>query len=314
MSDPLRIIFMGTPDFAVSSLTSLHNSPHEIVMVVTQPDRPRGRGRKLLPTAVKAAALDMGYPVIQPVSVKTGEFTEQVKSLKPDLLIVVAFGHILSESLLALPRLGAVNVHASLLPKYRGPAPIQRAIMEGEKETGVTIMFMDKGLDTGDMLMHEIIPITTETTCASLHDQLAETGADLLSKTLHCFETNTIKPIPQDHDLATYAPALTKQDCRITWEESAETIACQIRGLSPKPGAYAFFNDKRLKMLHAVSLPKESNLPPGTVMESFPDELWIASGNNQVVSILKIQSPAGKTLAIADFLRGHPIEPGARFS
>jgi methionyl-tRNA formyltransferase len=309
----LKVIFMGTPPFAVPALEELHHSHHKIQLVVTQPDRPKGRGRKLVMPPVKQRALDFDYPVYQTSSLRTSEAMARLEQLAPDILVVVAFGQILLPSVLALPRLGAINLHASLLPRYRGAAPIQWAVINGEKETGVTTMQMDADLDTGDILLMTKYPLDPTETAQSLHDRLAVIGAALLLKTLDGIAADTIQPIPQDDHLATYAPMLSKRDGHIDWDSSAAELDCFIRGMNPWPGAYTFLDQERYKIHAARPLPTATNEPPGTVLQSFPGELRIAAGQN-VLEILNIQGPSGKRLAIEDFLRGCPLTPGMRFS
>jgi len=304
-----NLIFMGTPDFAVPSLKALSENGYNVLMVVTQPDRPKGRGRKVIPPPVKEAAQRIGYDVIQPVSVKNKDFFDTITGLKPDIFIVVAYGHILPKNILAIPETGAINLHASLLPKYRGPAPIQWAIINGEKETGVTTMLMDDGLDTGDILLSSKEIITAVDTSATLHDRLAVLGADLLIKTLKSFENNDINPIAQDHASATYAPLLKKGDGRIVWEKTAEHIASFIRGVTPWPGAFTFQDNKRLKIFSAKPILVEVNEASGTVIRGFPDELRIATGKG-ALSVIEIQGASGKRLLIKDFLRGNQMPPG----
>jgi len=306
----LQIIFMGTPDFAVPSLKKLHESGQEPALVVCQPDRPRGRGRKVLPPPVKQTAQDMNIEVIQPASVKAPGFIELLTDYAPDLFIVVAFGQVLPKALLEMPRLGTVNVHASLLPKYRGPAPIQWAIINGERKTGVTTMFMDEGLDTGDILLTAETGIEPDDTAATLHDRLANLGADLLLKTLRCFEDGSIKPIPQQRRQATYAPLLKKEDGRIDWEKPAQAIDAFVRGMTPWPGAFTFHDNHRLKIYRVQAVDRAAAAAPGTVLKGFADELLIATGKG-VLSILEIQGASGKRLSIPDFLRGYPLPPGS---
>jgi methionyl-tRNA formyltransferase len=229
--------------------------------------------------------------------------------LQPDFFVVLAFGHILSENILELPRLGTINIHASLLPEYRGPAPIQWAIINGESQTGITTMLMDKGVDTGDILLSQKEPISPEDTAATLHDRLAACGADLLVETLQGFASKTIKPIPQDHRKATYAPLLKKQDGRIRWQKSADELDTFIRGMTPWPGAFTFHHKNRLKILKAAPIQENPTEPAGTIIEAFPDELCVATGKG-VLSISEIQGPSGKRLGVADFLRGYKLPPG----
>ena len=300
---------MGTPPFAVPTLNALHDNGYDIAMVVTQPDRPRGRGRKVTPPAVKALAQDLGYRVLQPASIKAADFTNLVSELNPDFLIVIAFGKILPENLLALPRLGTINVQASLLPKYRGPAPIQWAVINGEKETGVCTQMMEKELDTGDLLLSVREDIRPDDTAGDLHDRLALSGATVLIDTLKGLADKTIQPVGQDHSQATYAPMLTKDDGLINWNKSANSLECFIRGVTPWPGAYTFLGEKRLKIFKSRPIETEITVPPGTILKGFPDELRIATAKG-ALSILEIQGASGKRLAITDYLRGHPITPG----
>jgi methionyl-tRNA formyltransferase len=305
-----RIIFMGTPEFSVPSLMALHENGHDVRMVVSQPDRPKGRGRKITPAPVKLAALSYGDNVIQPASIKTADFADRIEQIKPDLLVVIAFGHILPENLLKLPRLGAVNIHASLLPKYRGPAPIHWAIINGEKETGVCSMLMDKGQDTGDILLSAIEPIRPDDTAGTLYDRLSHKSAHVLIDTLDAFAADKIRPTPQDHSLATDAPRLSKNDGRIDWSKAAESLEPFIRGVTPWPGAFTFYGDIRLKIFKARPIRPEIAKPPGTVVKGFPDELRVATGRG-ALCIEEIQGPSGKRLLIKDFLRGYHLPPGA---
>jgi methionyl-tRNA formyltransferase len=304
-----RIIFMGTPPFAVPTLNALHDNGYDIPMVVTQPDRPRGRGRKLTQPAVKALSQNLGYRVVQPASIKTADFSSLVRELKPDIVVVVAFGKILPENVLALPRFGTINVHASLLPKYRGPAPIQWAVINGEKETGVCTQLMEKELDTGDLLLSVHESIKPDDTAGDLHDRLAAIGANVLIDTLKGLADKTIQPVRQDHSLATYAPMLTKDDGLINWNKPAKSLECFIRGVTPWPGAYTFLGDKRLKIFRSRSVETEISESPGTILKGFPDELRIATAK-EALSIKEIQGASGKRLSVSDFLRGHPIIPG----
>jgi len=309
----IKIIFMGTPDFAVPALTALHNNKYDVILVVTQPDRPKGRGRKPVSPPVKEAAVHLGYDVIQPVSITTDEFANNVIRLKPDMFVVSAFGHILPKRILELPKIGALNIHASLLPKYRGAAPIQWAVINGEKETGVTAMLMDEGLDTGDILFTSKTQISPDDTSATLHNRLADLGADLLIKTLKAIEADNINPIPQDHTIATYAPMLKKKDGHINWEMAADKLEAFIRGMTPWPGAFTFCKNTRLKIFSSKPIIMPVDTPPGTVLRGFPDELHIATGKG-ALSILEIQGQSGKRLLIKDFLRGFKLPVGTILS
>ena len=309
MKNKAGIIFMGTPQFAVPALKALHENDKDITLVVTQPDRPKGRGRKLTPSPVKETAMNLGYPVIQPSSVRTTEFSNYIEKHTPDFIVVVAFGHIIPKNILTIPEIATINIHASLLPKYRGPAPIQWAIINEEKETGVTTMLMDEGLDTGDILLSSELEIAPDDTSDTLHDRLADLGADLLIQTLNAFETGDINPISQDHNQATYAPMLKKNDGCMNWKLSAESLEAFIRGMTPWPGAFTFHDKKRLKIFKAKTIVMDTEASPGTVIKSFPDELWISTGKG-VLSIVEIQGESGKRLLIKDFLRGYKLPPG----
>jgi methionyl-tRNA formyltransferase len=304
---------MGTPLFSVPTLKALHEENHDVVLVVTQPDRPKGRGRKITQSPIKETALQLGYDVVQPTSIKTREFVDQLGHYEPDFVIVVAFGQLLPENVLAQARTGAINVHASLLPKYRGPAPIQWAIINGELETGICTILMDKGMDTGDILLSLREPIRADDTAGSLHDRLAKKGANVLTDTLMAYSDNTIQAKPQDHSAATYAPMLAKNDGRVDWEKSAESLEPFIRGVTPWPGAYTFFKEKRLKLFRSRPIAIDISEPPGTVLQTFPDELRVATGNG-ALCIEEIQGPSGKRLSAKDFLRGFNIPPGTILS
>ncbi len=309
MPEPLNVIFMGTPDFAVPSLNALNDYGCAVPMVVTRTDRPKGRGQKMLPPPVKVAATKLDFTVFQPETVNTDKFYKKILQIHPDLLVVVAFGHIIPKKILEIPIYGAINIHASLLPKYRGPAPIQRAIINGEAETGVTTMLMDKGLDTGEILLTSTVSIHPDDTAETLHDRLADVGANLLKKTLTRIENKTLKPIPQEHARATYAPMLKKKDGHIDWTLSANQIERFVRGMTPWPGAYTFYGNKRLKIFKAALKSTINAEPPGTVTKGFSNELRVATGDG-VLSILEIQGSSGKRLVVSDFLRGNSIPVG----
>ena len=304
-----NIIFFGTPDFAVPSLNALIRSCFNVSMVVTQPDRTKGRGRKMLPPPVKIAAKNLGYEVLQPESIKTESFYRTAADTRPDFLIAVAFGNLIPDRLLSLPKISSVNIHPSLLPKYRGPAPIQWALINGENETGVTIMTLDSGMDTGDILISEIETIRPDDTSADLHDRLAERGASLLIKALDGLLSGSITPRPQNSSEATYAPLLKKADGLIDWSIPSEKIEAFIRGMTPWPGAFTFFNEKRLKIFKVKQAARVEDATPGRIIKSFQDELHVATGNG-ALSILEIQGASGKRLFIREFLRGTTIPEG----
>ncbi|WP_027356485.1 methionyl-tRNA formyltransferase [Desulfofundulus thermocisternus] len=307
----MRVVFMGTPDFAVPALHALVNAGYPVVGVVTQPDRPRGRGGRIQPPPVKQAALRMGLPVLQPVRVRDDYFIEQLRELKPDIIVVAAYGQILPPSILYLPPRGCVNIHASLLPRYRGAAPIHRAIMNGERETGVTIMLMDEGLDTGDILLQQAVSIEETDNAGVLHDRLALLGAELLLKALQLLKQGNLRRRPQEDSLATYAPPLTREDEIINWERAARDLYNQIRGLDPWPGARTWWEGKVLKVWR-VSIKGEGNpvkgVIPGQVVTA-GEEVLVATGKGYL-SLQEVQLQGGRRLPIADFLRGHNLVPG----
>lgn len=304
---------MGTPDFSVPALKALFNQGYDIPLVLTQPDKPKGRGKKMIPTPVKKAAMEINCKVLQPVSLNDKDIIAEIKSLQPDIFVVVAFGQFLSKELLEIPKFAPINIHASLLPKYRGSAPIHRAILNGETQTGVTTMFMDKGMDTGDILDYAAIEITKDDTAESLHDRLADMGAELIIKTIESFKNNTITRTPQDKSKATSAPMLNKKEGLINWGKSSEELDCFVRGMTPWPGAYTFLNDKRLKIFRVKETDIKTDSRPGTIINGKPDELLVATGSC-VISILEIQGASGKRLPVADFLRGFKINPGDFFA
>lgn len=313
MKKQFKVIFMGTPDFAVPALKTLHISNQDVALVVTQPDRPKGRGKTLLPPPVKSVAQNLGYKVVQPLSIRTKEFHSLIENINPDIIVVVAFGHILPENILASPSLATINIHASLLPKYRGPAPIQWAIINREKETGVTAMLMDQGLDTGDILFDSKINIDPGDTAATLHDRLSDLGANLLIQVLESFDKGDINAVPQDHSIATYAPLLKKSDGHINWNKSAVILEAFIRGMNPWPGAFTYHGKKRLKIFKANPGAIDVDLPPGSVIKGFADELRIATGKG-ALSILEIQAASGKRLPVKDFLMGYNLPVGSILS
>ena len=304
----LRIVFMGTPDFAVPCLQTLLDSPHNVVGVFTQPDKPQGRKMVLTPPPVKVLAAENGVPVFQPEKMKDPATLEQLKVLDPDLIVVVAYGRILPRAVLELPRYGCINVHASLLPKYRGAAPIQWAILDGETETGVTIMQMDAGLDTGDMLLTSETPVGARETAGELFDRLAQSGAELLTETL--VRLNEITPRPQNDAESCYAHMLDKKMAVIDWSKSARELDCLVRGLNPWPIALTSLAGERLKVYAAE--PADGCGEPGTVLEADPKKgLTVACGEG-ALTLTEIQLVGGKRMKATDFLRGHAVEKGSR--
>ena len=314
MSENLRIVFFGSPDFAVPALKALVDGGHEVAAVVTQPDRPKGRGRKTTPPPVKSAALELGLEVFQPANIKTEDFFDAMSKISPDLFVVVAFGQLLPQRLLDVPEKGAINIHGSLLPKYRGPAPIQWAIINGETETGVTTMYMEKKLDAGDMLLWRATPIYPDDTAGSLHDRLSQIGAELLAETLDRLEKGNLNATAQDPSQATYAPMLEKNDGRIDWEKPAQDIERFIRGMSPWPGAFTFLDKKRLKIFKAQPAAGEKDVAPGTILKGFENELRVAAGDGSALSVVELQGASGKRMNIENFLRGNAVAAGAVLS
>lgn len=305
----MRIVFMGTPDFAVPSLEALLKSPDEVVGVVTQPDRPKGRGQVLTPSPVKQVALREHIPILQPTKMKDPDFLAALGAWKPDLIAVAAFGRILPPVILSLPPKGCINVHGSLLPKYRGAGPIQWAIINGETETGITTMLMDEGMDTGAMLLQEKIMITPDDTAGSLSPRLAELGGRLLVETLTRLKAGTLVPQVQDHAQATMAPLLKKEDGAIDWALSATAIANRVRGLTPWPGAYTFLGEDRWMLYRAVALTGASAEPPGRITAVTKDAIQVATGEG-LLAVKELQPANSRRMTVAQYLAGHPIQAG----
>lgn len=301
---------MGTPDFSVKALKTLAENGFEIAAVVTQPDKPRGRGKELAVTPVKKAALELGLKVYQPARVREEAFIETVREAAPDVIVVSAFGQIIPKALLELPRYGCINIHASLLPKYRGAAPIQWAVIDGEQVSGVTIMQMDEGLDTGDMLAKTEVPLDPEETGGSLFDKLSEAGAKLLAETLPKLEQGGLEPEKQPADSPTaYARMIRKEDGRMDWTQPAEILERKIRGLNPWPSAYTKLNGKILKIWKAEVLPGNSGNAPGTVTEAGRAGFCVQTGNG-CLKLLEVQLEGKKRMEAEAFLRGFHTDPG----
>jgi methionyl-tRNA formyltransferase len=303
-----RILFMGTPAFAVPALEGLVRSGYPISGVVTQPDRPQGRGRATAPPPVKVVAESLGLTVLQPEKVRRLDFLERFRKLAPDLVIVAAFGQILPGEIIRGPRDGCINIHPSLLPNYRGAAPINWALIHGERKTGVTIMRMDEGVDSGDILLQEETPIGDEETFGTLHDRLAVLGAEMLLNALAMLEAGTLQPHPQDHRLATRAPRLGRKDGLIRWDADAGAIVSLIRGLSPSPCATTFFEGKQVKIFMAGADTTSVTEAPGTVVGETDAGLRVAAGKGYVL-LKEMQIEGKKRLAVRDFLRGVRIAP-----
>ncbi|MBI5748850.1 MAG: methionyl-tRNA formyltransferase [Nitrospinae bacterium] len=333
----MNIIFMGTPDFAVPTLEGLINSNHKIIAVVTQPDRPKGRGREILPSPVKLAVSEANLvvaetnkiDVLQPEKVREPDFIKKIKEYNPDCIVVVAFGHILPKDILNLPRYGCINLHASLLPKYRGAAPINWALINGETKTGVTSMFMDEGMDTGDILIQREIKIKEDDNAGTIHDKLSQMGSDIILETLDGLEKRAIKRIKQDASIATYAPKLKKEDCLIDWSIGAKEIVNRIRGLTPAPGAYTSYNGKRLKITKTDYKIQDSRFKiqdlklatcnlqlaackNGEVFEVNRNGIKVICSNGLIV--IKALQPEGKrVMGVGEFISGHNIKAGEIF-
>ena len=298
----LNLVFMGTPDFALSALKELHQK-HHLLAVYTRPPKPAGRGKKEQKTPVHLFAEENHIPVFTPKTLRDKTEQEQLKSLKPDMIIVAAYGLILPKEVLCIPPLGCINIHASLLPRWRGAAPIQHAIMAGDTQTGITIMKMDEGMDTGDILLQQTTPILSITTSGELHQTLSEIGAFMIQTYLQDY--SNIPSTPQPHDGITYAPKIEKKDEKINWNKSAFEINRQIRALNPFPGTYFTYNQKRIKIWEALPLEIKTSLEPGIVLD---DQLTIVCGQQTALRPLKIQQEGKKIIETDDFLKGNSIK------
>lgn len=314
--EKLRVVFMGTPEFAVPCLAALHADDNcEVIGVYTQPDKPRGRGQKLLPSPVKAWAEEHGLPVHQPVKIKTEEATAELRGLKPDLVVVVAFGQILSQEILDIPPHGCINVHGSLLPRYRGAAPMQWCVINGETKTGITTMMMDAGLDTGDMLLKEELTIGPDMTLEEVHDNLMEMGAQVLMKTIEELRAGTLKRVPQEGE-SNYAPMLTKETGHIDWQKSAQEIHNLVRGLNSWPGAYTAHEGQKFKIWRTVLTGETatSGTTAGEILAADSSQgLKVAAGDGQVLAITELQAPGKKKMQAQDYLRGNSLAAGSCF-
>lgn len=300
----MRILYMGTPDFAATVLEGLHRVGHDIVGVISQPDKPKNRGMHMEPTPVKKCAESLGLSVFQPETLKNEAILSYLQEVNPEIIVVVAYGKLLPEYILNFPKFGCVNMHASLLPKYRGAAPIQWSILCGEKETGITSMYMDKGLDTGDMILRSRVAITEEDTAETLHDKLAASAADLAVKTISCIGDGTAPREKQDNNLSTYAPLLKKELGNILWEKSSREILDTIRGLFPWPGAYSYKDGQLMKIISAKKA--EGKGKPGEVITS-RGKFVVATGDG-AIEITELQLAGKKKMAASAFLAGNPVK------
>ncbi|QPJ62375.1 MAG: methionyl-tRNA formyltransferase [Candidatus Nitronauta litoralis] len=307
----MNLVFMGTPDFALPTLKRLHESRHQVSAVVTQPDKPKGRGRSVVPTPVKAYALDQGLTVWQPAKASSPEFIDQVATLNPDVMVVIAYGQILKQALLDVPKQFCMNIHASLLPKYRGAAPINWAIINGDAETGVTTMKMDAGMDTGDMLLKSSMTIEPHHTAKDLHDALSEMGGELALATLDRLEAGELVPEPQDNSLATLAPKMKKEDGLIDWNQTAEVLHNRVRGLEPWPGSYTFLGNKRWRLGKTETGTGTTSDAPGEIVRVTDYGIEVGTGGGRLI-LKEIQPEGKKRMDVKSFLAGHPVQPGTR--
>lgn len=307
-----RIIFMGTPDFSVPALQALIDGPDEVVAVVSQPDRPKGRGKKMAATPTKVVAEASNIPILQPTKIKTDEFTETLRSFNPDLIIVAAYGRILPPSILDLPPFGCINIHGSLLPRHRGAAPIQWAILAGDNEAGVTIMQMDVGMDTGAMLLPAAIPVNDDETAGGLFDKLSNLGGTALLQALDLLREDKLPPTEQDHSLATEAPPLKKEDGCIDWNKSAREIHCLIRGMDPWPTAYSFLEGKRFRFFSPLVTESASSQNPGSIVQADKNGLLLATGEGTLL-VREIQPEGKKRMSVEAYLCGQTLANNQQF-
>ena len=306
----MKILFMGTPDFALFSLKALAASDNEIVGVVTQPDKPKGRGYALTPPPVKVFATEMGYPVYQPATLRGEEFASLLEELSPDVIVVVAYGKILPKNVLDFPKYGCINVHGSLLPEYRGAAPMQRAIIDGKKQTGITTMYMAEGLDTGDMLLKETVDITDSDNFETIHDKLGECGATLIVRTLEGIENGSVSRIPQNEEGATYAAKILKEDCALDFSRSAREIHDLIRGVSPFPLSFTHTADgKLLKVVASRIYKEEGELGKAGEVISLEDGITVACGKG-AVTLTRVLPEGKPRMDASDFIRGRKVALG----
>lgn len=303
----MKIVYMGTPDFAVPALQALHDAGHEIAGVVTRPDAKSNRGKKIHFSPIKETALKLGLPVLQPQKLKGNEeFLAQLTEIAPDVIIVAAYGRILPKQILELPKRGCLNIHGSLLPRFRGAAPIQAAVLAGDEITGVTIMRMEEGLDTGDMLLKASTPVDGKN-CGQLHEELAQMGAELVVEVLQ--RLDELQPERQDDALATYAPMISKKDGLVDFSKSPEQIECQMRAFDPWPGTFTYLGETMMKFWQGCALPEETDAKPGTVLRTGPEGIDIAAGG-RILRVSELQMPGKRRTAAGEYLKGNSIEIG----
>ncbi len=305
----MKIVFMGTPDFAVPSLDILVKNGYEVEAVVTQPDKPKGRGNKLTPPPVKEYALNNNIAVLQPEKVKTGAFAQELRGIAPDLLVTVAYGRILPQEVLDIPPFGCINVHGSLLPKYRGAAPIQWSVINGDKITGITTMYTDIGMDTGDMLLKREVEIGPNETAGELHDKLSIIGAEVLLETLKELEKGTLVRTPQPAEQASYVTMISKETGLIEWTKTMEEIHNLVRGIDPWPGAYTFYKGERIRVWKTEHTDVEKTSKPGEILEVKKEGILVGTGKGNIM-LKEIQFDSGKRLKVEQYLAGHSIEKG----
>jgi methionyl-tRNA formyltransferase len=308
----VKIVFMGTPDFAVPSLEMLIKEGYDVIAVVTQPDKPKGRGNKMSAPPVKEFAAEHGITVLQPAKIKTPEFIQEIRDLGPDLLITAAYGKIISKELLDVPTLGCINVHGSLLPAYRGAAPIQWSVINGEKVTGITTMFTDVGVDTGDMLLKRELEIGPDTTAGELHDKMAILGAEVLKDTLIELKNGVLKRQPQDDSLSSHVPMITKEIGLIDWSKSAQQVHNLVRGTNPWPGAYTFLNESKMKVWKtSIAVCNNQTHSVGEIVQ-VNDEGILVKCSDGYIMIQELQFDSSKRMKVSDYIRGHKIDTGEK--
>lgn len=306
----MKVVFMGTPDIAVPCLQKLIDEGHEVAAVVTQPDKPKGRGKKLAMPPVKELAVKYDIPVLQPVRARDEEFVNSIKEINPDLIVVIAFGQILGKDLLEIPKYGCINVHVSLLPKYRGAAPINWVIINGETKTGITTMYMDEGLDTGDIILSKEFDLDRYITAGELHDRMMIEGAEILKDTIDLIEKGEAKRTPQNHDEFSYAPIMDRELGNVDFTKSAEEIHNLVRGVNPWPGAYTFYNSVKMKLWKTDVLNEKSSKEPGTVLSVDKNGIKISTGDG-VLLVEEIQMPNKKRMPVSEYIKGNSIDTGA---
>jgi methionyl-tRNA formyltransferase len=303
----LKVVFAGTPDFSVDALNALLASEHDVIAVYTQPDRPAGRGRKLRASPVKQRAVDAGIPVFQPTTLKDPEEQKKLADLSPDVMVVVAYGLLLPEAILEIPRYGCLNIHASLLPRWRGAAPIQRAILAGDAETGVTIMQMDKGLDTGDMILKVTCPIEADDTAQTLHDRLAQMGANAIVSVVDALDKGTLTPEKQDESQSCYAAKLDKSEAKLDWNLPAMELEWKVRAFNPWPVAQTVYGKDSMRIWRARAIDMQAPAEPGTVVQTGKEGIDVATGQG-VLRLLEIQMPGKKAMSAEAFLNAHNLD------